>query len=193
MTDLAGKGYKDVALVVGADQKEAFGYLLKPAKSTGIEPYKSFGLDNLSVMSRQDTKAPGSDPESKDYHEGPRATPMRQALLDPNLSDEEKFSVWRSSMSPSLSDKEVLDMMKIAKDNLVKFNMPKPKTKKLKEFYRKIKPLLNNATPQQKQKLIQMLESVNAAQQAAIAINMKKKGKKSKKTVSETVDYLPEK
>lgn len=193
LTDLAGKGYKDVALVVGADQKEAFGYLLKPAKSTGIEPYKSFGLDNLSVISRQDTKAPGSDPESKDYHEGPRATPMRQALLDPNLSDEEKFSVWRSSMSPSLSDKEVLDMMKIAKDNLVKFNMPKPKTKKLKEFYRKIKPLLNNATPQQKQKLIQMLESVNAAQQAAIAINMKKKGKKSKKTVSETVDYLPEK
>lgn len=193
LTDLAGKGYKDVALVVGADQKEAFGYLLKPAKSTGIEPYKSFGLDNLSVMSRQDTKAPGSDPESKDYHEGPRATPMRQALLDPNLSDEEKFSVWRSSMSPSLSDKEVLDMMKIAKDNLVKFNMPKPKTKKLKEFYGKIKPLLNKATAQQKQKLIQMLESVNAAQQAAIAINMKKKGKKSKKTVSETVDYLPEK
>ena len=36
-------------------------------------------------------------------------------------------------------------------------------------------------------------EAANPAQQAAIAINMKKKGKKPKKTVSETVDYLPEK
>lgn len=193
LTDLGSKGYKDVALVVGADQKEAFGYLLKPAKSTGVEPYKSFGLDNLTIMSRQDTKAPGSDPNSKDYHEGPRATPMRQALLDPNMSDEEKFKVWRQSMSSSLSDKEVLDMMKIAKDNLVKFNMPKPKTRKLKEFYEKIKPLLSNATIEQKQKLLQILEAANAAQQAAIAINMKKQGKKPKKKVSESIDYLPEK
>lgn len=193
LTDLGSKGYKDVALVVGADQKEAFGYLLKPAKSTGVEPYKSFGLDNLTVMSRQDTKAPGSDPTSKDYHEGPRATPMRQALLDPNMSDEEKFKIWRQSMSSSLTDKEVLDMMKIAKDNLVKFNMPKPKGKKLKEFYEEIKPLLPNATLEQKQKLLKMLEAANLAQQAAIAINMKKRGKKPKKSVSETIDYLPEK
>jgi len=196
LTDLGSKGYKDVALVVGADQKEAFGYLLKPAKSTGVEPYKSFGLDNLTVMSRQDTKAPGSDPSSKDYHEGPRATPMRNALLDPNMSEEEKFKIWRDSMSLSLSDKEILDMMKIAKDNLVKFNMPKPKGKKLKEFYRKMQPLLPNATLEQKQKLLKMLEAANLAQQAAIAINMKKrnkKPKKSKKSVSETIDYLPEK
>lgn len=193
LTDLANKGYKDVILVVGADQKEAFGYLLKPAKSTGVEPYKSFGLDNLTVMSRQDTKAPGSDPKSKDYHEGPRATPMRQALLDPNMSDSEKFKVWRSSMSATLSDKEILDMMKIAKDNLVKFNMPKPKVKKLKEFYDKIKTLLPSASTEQKHKLLELLEAATMAQQAAIAINMKKQGKKPKKKVSETIDYLPEK
>jgi Family of unknown function (DUF6267) len=194
LTDLGTKGFKDVALVVGADQKEAFGYLLKPAKSTGVEPYKSFGLDNLTVMSRQDTKAPGSDPSSKDYHEGPRATPMRQVLLDPTKSEEEQFKVWRDAMSSTLSDEEVLDMMKLAKDNLVKFNMPKPKaSKKLKEFIEQIKPLLPNATVEQKQKLLKMLEAANAAQQAAIAINMKKRGKKPKKTVSETVDYLPEK
>ena len=194
LADLGSKGYKDVALVVGADQKEAFGYLLKPAKSTGVEPYKSFGLDNLTVMSRQDTKAPGSDPSSKDYHEGPRATPMRQVLLDPTKTEEEQFKVWRDAMSSTLSDEEVLDMMKLAKDNLVKFNMPKPKaSKKLKEFIEQIKPLLPNATVEQKQKLLKMLEAANAAQQAAIAINMKKKGKKPKKTVSETVDYLPEK
>ena len=194
LTDLGSKGFKDVVLVVGADQKEAFGYLLKPAKSTGVEPYKSFGLDNLIVMSRQDTKAPGSDPSSKDYHEGPRATPMRQVLLDPTKSEEEQFKVWRDAMSKTLSDEEVLDMMKLAKDNLVKFNMPKPKaSKKLKEFVEQIKPLLPNATVEQKQKLLKMLEAANAAQQAAIAINMKKRGKKPKKTVSETIDYLPEK
>jgi hypothetical protein len=194
LTDLAAKGYNDVQLVVGADQKDAFGYLLKPAKSTGVEPYKSFGLDNLTVMSRQDTKAPGSDPDSKDYHEGPRATPMRQALLDPNMTDEEKFAVWRQSMSPSLSDDEVMNMMKIAKDNLVKFNMPKPKVKKLKEFLESVKPLLKTATPEQLVKIREMMnEAANAAQQAAIAISMKKAGKKPKKKTSESVDYLDEK
>lgn len=198
LTDLANKGYKDVALVVGADQKEAFGYLLKPAKSTGVEPYKSYGLDSLTVMSRQDTKAPGSDPGSKDYHEGPRATPMRQVLLDPNKSEQEQFSVWRDAMSPSLSDKEVMDMMKIAKDNLFKFNATKGK--KLKEYIDIIKPLIPTATVEQQQQFYKLLseakkqfEAANPAQQAAIAISMKKAGKKPKKKVSETVDYLPEK
>ena len=209
LTDLASKGYKDVSLVVGADQKDAFGYLLKPAKSTGVEPYKSFGLDNLTVMSRQDTKAPGSDPSSKDYHEGPRATPMRQVLLDPNRSEQEQFAVWRQAMSPQLSDEEVLNMMKIAKDNLSKFNMPKakpvkakldakPKGRKLKEFIDGVKPLVELATPEQRQKIKKVLENIkaqmeaaNPAQQAAIAINMKKKGKKPK--VKESTDYLPEK
>ncbi len=180
LADLASKGYKDVALVVGADQKEAFGYLLKPAKSTGVEPYKSFGLDNLSIMSRQDTKAPGSDPGSKDYHEGPRATPMRQALLDPNMSDQDKFKIWRQSMSKSLSDQEVLNMMKIAKDNLVKFNMPKPKKPKLKEFIETVKPLLKTATSEQKQRLYSLLSEA-------------KKQLEANDIISKSVDYLPEK
>jgi hypothetical protein len=178
LTDLAVKGYKDVQLVVGADQKDAFGYLLKPAKSTGVEPYKSFGLDNLTVLSRQDTKAPGSDPSSKDYHEGPRATPMRQALLDPNMTDEEKFKVWRQSMSSSLSDEEVMNMMKIAKDNLVKFNMPKPKSRKLKEYLERMLPLMSNATSEQKAKLKQLIESYK---------------KPVKVATNPAPDYLPEK
>jgi len=183
LTDLAAKGYKDVQLVVGADQKDAFGYLLKPAKSTGVEPYKSFGLNNLTVMSRQDTKAPGSDPTGKDYHDGPRATPMRQVLLDPSKSEQEQFSIWRQSMSPSLSDEEVMNMMKIAKDNLIKFTMPKPKVKldkakgrKLKEFMQKTKPLLATASVEQKRKFVQILESF--------------KDVSLEKTVP---DYLPEK
>jgi len=209
LTDLGTKGYKNVDLVVGADQKDAFSYLLKPAKSTGVEPYKSFGLDSLNVMSRQDTKAPGSDPTGKDYHEGPRATPMRQVLLDPNKSEEEQFAVWRQSMSSSLSDDEVLNMMRVAKDNLSKFNMPKPKSakldtkpkgKKLKEFLDNLKPLVETATPEQVARLTKIIaevkkqyEAANPAQQAAIAINMKKQGKKPKKKTSESIDYLPEK
>jgi len=202
LTDLGSKGYKDVALVVGADQKDAFGYLLKPAKSTGVEPYKSFGLDSLSVMSRQDTKAPGSDIDSKDYHEGPRATPMRQVLLDPSKNEQEQFSVWRQAMSPSLSDEEVLNMMNIAKDNLQKFTSEKPKGRKLKEALEKIKLLLPEATIEEQKVLLDKLvevkkqleieEAVNPAQQAAIAINMKEKGQKPKKKVKESADYLPE-
>ena len=149
------------------DQKEAFKYLLNPAKSTGIPPYKSFGLENMNVMSRQDTKAPGSDISSSDYVEGPRATPMRQVLLDPTKTDKEQFNVWRQAISPMISDQEVLDMMKVAKDNLLKFNKPKPvkpkidttaKGRKLKEFIEKVKPMVKNMTNEQKIKLYKFLE-----------------------------------
>jgi hypothetical protein len=43
--------------------------------------------------------------------EGPRATPMRAALSDPNISDDEKFQIWRDAMSPELSDEEVRELM----------------------------------------------------------------------------------
>ena len=167
MQGLSNQGYKNVTLVVGADQKDAFGYMTRPDKS-GIEPYKSWGLDNLTVLSRQDTKAPGSDVNSKDYHEGPRATPMREVLLDPNKSEEEQFKVWRQSMSAALSDEEVLQMMRLAKENLLKFNMPKPKVKKasimnkdkLKEYIDSIKPLLGEATSEQKEKYYSTLSEI---------------------------------
>jgi hypothetical protein len=167
LAGLASKGYKDVTLVVGADQKEAFKYLINPAKSTGIPPYITFGLENLNVMSRQDTKAPGSDTSKSDYVEGPRATPMRQVLLDPTKTEKEQFDVWRQSMSNVLSDKEVLNMMNVAKANLQKFNAPKAKSvkidkdakgRKLKEFITKVKPLLNTMTNEQKVKLYNFLK-----------------------------------
>jgi hypothetical protein len=156
---LGQQGYKNVTLVVGADQKNAFGYMTRPDKS-GVEPYKNWGLDNLTVLSRQDTQAPGSDPNRPDYHEGPRATPMRQVLMDPNKSEQEQFQVWRQSMSPSLNDKEVLDMMRLAKDNLAKFNMPKPKGSKLKEFIQRVRPLLKEANIQQKYKVLKLIKEM---------------------------------
>ena len=161
IADLASKGYNSVTLIVGEQEKAAFGYLTKPAKD-GIPPYKKFGLDSLHVMSRQDTRAPGSDPSKPDYHEGPRATPMRQVLMDPNKSEKEQFDVWRKAMSPSLSDEEVLQMMRTAKENLAKFNLPKPKGRKLKEFIEKYKALLEHATPEQKVKIYQQLSEAKS-------------------------------
>lgn len=192
IANLAANGYKDVTLVVGADQKDAFGYMLRPDKS-GVEPYKNWGLDSLTIMSRQDTKAPGSDTSSPDYHEGPRATPMRQVLMDPNKSEQEQFQVWRQSMSPNISDKEVLDMMRLAKENLAKFNMPKPKGRKLKEYVERIKKLLPTATVEQKAKIYEMMvvyktklgEEKQDVAQAKHVVN--------KIQVSESQDYLEEK
>ena len=183
ITDLATKGYKDVTLIVGADQKDAFGYLVKPAKSTGVEPYKSFGLNSLSVMSRQDTKAPESDPASIDYHEGPRATPMREILLDPTKSEKEQFILWRQSMSKSLTDEEVLNLMRIAKENLIKFNAPKDftKKKKLKEYMQKALSNIEKATPTQKESFVKIIKEAESIL------------KNTRKTVPAYPDYLPEK
>ena len=159
LANLATKGITDVTLVVGADQKNAFGYLTRPDKS-GVPPYKNFGLDSLTVMSRQDTKAPGSDKSKPDYHEGPRATPMREILLDPNKTEQEQFAVWRKAMSPSLDDSEVLDMMNTAKQNLVQFHTPKPRRKasKIKEHIAKMRPLLKEATVEQQYKMLKLMK-----------------------------------
>jgi hypothetical protein len=69
----------------------------------------------------------------------------------------------------------------------------------LKSLYARIKPLINEASPEQKEKLFRVLEAAkkkfeaaNPAQQAAIAINKKKQGSKPK-NVSESQDYLEEK
>jgi|LakMenE01Jun11ns_1017448.scaffolds.fasta_scaffold9896671_1 TonB family protein len=78
---------------------------------------------------------------------------------------------------------------------------PKPANtnEDLKSLYTRIKPLINEAPPEQKEKLFKILEAAkknfeaaNPAQQAAIAISMKKQGKKPA-NVSEAVDYLDEK
>jgi len=104
LTQLAQHGYTDATVIVGADQKAAFQYLVRPAKD-GVEPYKTFGLNNLHVISRQETNDPSAG------EEGPRATPMRTALSDPNMADEEKFKTWRDAMSPEIDDDEVRNLM----------------------------------------------------------------------------------
>ena len=166
LANLATKGITDVTLVVGADQKDAFGYLTRPDKS-GVPPYKNFGLNSLTVMSRQDTKEPSSDVNSPDYHEGPRATPMREVLLDPDKTEQEQFAVWRQAMSPSLDDSEVLDMMNTAKQNLIQFHTPKPRRKasKIKEQITKLRPLLKEATVEQKYKILKLMKEAYALQE----------------------------
>jgi hypothetical protein len=161
--ELLTKGYTDATLVVGETEKDAFGYLTRP-DSSGNPAYKSFGWNNITVMSRQDTKAPGSDKSKPDYHEGPRATPMREVLLDPDKTEQEQFAVWRQAMSPTLDDKEVLDMMNTAKQNLVQFHTPKPRRKasKIKEQIAKMRPLLKEASVEQQYRMLKLLKEFSA-------------------------------
>jgi hypothetical protein len=98
-------GYTEMTLVVGADQKNAFQFLARPTKSTGQLPIP---FDRVQVISRQDTDSETS------HLEGPRATPMRDILRDPNASDEDKFAVWRDAMPDALTDKQVLATMRLA-------------------------------------------------------------------------------
>lgn len=118
LQELAKLGYQGVVLVVGADQKESFKYLEKPNKE-GVPVYQSFGFSKLKVISRQETRSKFRG------EEGPRATPMRQALLDPNISDEEKYQVWRRDMPSALSDEQVADLMKKAQSRLLGANKKK--------------------------------------------------------------------
>ena len=148
LTELAEDGYQGVVLVVGADQKEAFKYLEKPNKE-GVPIYKSMGLKKLKVISRQETG------DSSANLEGPRATPMREILLHPEASEKQKFKVWRDAMPDALGDKEVMDLMHKAEARLMG---SVAKKKKIKEFVEKVKPLLSEASPEQKTKIFNMLK-----------------------------------
>lgn len=128
LSNLNQQGYKNAVVIVGADQVKAFQYLKqyngKPDKSGNV----AFNFDNLDVISRQET----SDPSREE--EGPRATPMRQVLLDPSKSEEEQFAVWRDAMSPQISDDEVRDLMNKAKERMMSMaSAPKKAPAKKKE------------------------------------------------------------
>lgn len=112
LSNINQQGYKNVIVVVGSDQVAAFQYLKKyngvPDKKGNV----AFNFDNLDVISRQETGDPSAG------EEGPRATPMRNILMDPSASDEQKFQVWRDAMSPQISDDEVRDLMNKAEQRM---------------------------------------------------------------------------
>jgi len=126
LSQLDHHGYTDVTVVVGADQVKALSYVKHyngtPDKAGKI-PYS---FNTLNVISRQETNDPSRE------EEGPRATPMRSVLTDPNASDEQKFQTWRDAMSPEISDDEVLDLMHKAHTRMQDFTKPKVKAKKEK-------------------------------------------------------------
>ncbi len=124
LANLNQQGYTSVTVVLGADQVKAFQYLKnynnKPDKSGNI----LYSFDNLDVISRQETGDPSAG------EEGPRATPMRQVLMDPSKSEQEQFAVWRDAMSPEIGDDEVRDLMNKAKERMTAMSAPKPKKAK---------------------------------------------------------------
>ena len=140
MGKLVQQGFTHIVLVVGEQEVAENEYLRRPDQS-GVSPAQQAGVKNLEIMSRQDTDAPGSrrrDPNSPrakeaDYEEGPRATDMRKVLLDPTKSEEEQLAVWRKDMphsswrtdiTGSVSDEEIVDLMRKAKARLLKAHTP---------------------------------------------------------------------
>jgi hypothetical protein len=126
LTQLDKHGYTDVTVVVGADQVKALSYVKQyngvPNKA-GETPYS---FNSLNVISRQETNDPSKE------EEGPRATPMRAVLTDPDATEEQKFQTWRNAMSPEISDAEVHELMNKAHERMQSFNKPKAKAKKEK-------------------------------------------------------------
>jgi hypothetical protein len=126
LAKIAGEGFSKVILIVGEQEKASFSFLTRPDKS-GVPPYQRAGLTDLEIISRQDTTEPSSVKGGPEYQEGPRATPMRQVLLDPSKSEEEQFAVWRRDMPDNLSDEEVKDLMLKAKQRMAAVPVSKGK------------------------------------------------------------------
>jgi hypothetical protein len=118
-------GYTACTVVVGAAEVNALSYVKNyngVADKVGNIPFNF--TDGLQVISRQETNDPSKD------EEGPRATPMRDILMDPNATENQKFAIWRDAMNPEISDDEVRDLMHKAEQRMKDF--AKPKAKKTK-------------------------------------------------------------
>jgi len=103
------------------------------------------------VIKRQDVD------DAAQAEEGPRATPMREILKDPNASDEQKFAVWRDAMPDALNDKEVLALMQKASQRMGEFK-PATKKAKIKEFIQRVRPMLKEASVEKKIQVLKLLK-----------------------------------
>ena len=156
LTRLDKHGYTDVTVVVGADQVKALSYVKQYNGVPNKAGETMYSFNSLNVISRQETNDPSKD------EEGPRATPMRAVLTDPNATDEQKFQTWRNAMSPEISDAEVRELMNKAHERMQSFSKPKAKAKKEKVADEGIMGLLGKAAPAVK-KPASSLSSMRAA------------------------------
>jgi hypothetical protein len=104
LVEVQEQGFDDLVFIVGADQKNSFKFLAGTNKSG----QKNLPFNSVKVMSRQETDTSASELE------GPRATPMREVLKNPQASTEEKFKYWRDAMPDALDDGKVMTLMKLA-------------------------------------------------------------------------------
>jgi hypothetical protein len=141
LTRLDKHGYTDVTVVVGADQVKALSYVKQYNGVPNKAGETMYSFNSLNVISRQETNDPSKE------EEGPRATPMRAVLTDPNATEEQKFQTWRDAMSPEISDAEVHELMNKAQERMQSFSKPKARAKKEKVADEGIMSLLGKAAP----------------------------------------------
>jgi hypothetical protein len=116
LSKLQEHGYKKVIVVLGEAEVNKFQYLKNYNGKSTKKGEVLYTFESIDVISRQQTNDPSRTLA------GPRATDMRNVLLDPTKLDEDKFAVWRDSMSPKLDDNEVHMIMKLAEHRLKNIN-----------------------------------------------------------------------
>jgi hypothetical protein len=108
LEEVQEQGFENLVFVVGEDQKNSFKFLQGKTKAgIPVLPYSQ-----VQVISRQDVATKLNIPELKVA--GPRATPMREILRNPQATTEQKFKYWRDAMPKALSDGQVMKIMKLA-------------------------------------------------------------------------------
>jgi hypothetical protein len=166
LTRLDKHGYTDVTVVVGADQVKALSYVKQYNGVPNKAGETMYSFNSLNVISRQETNDPSKD------EEGPRATPMRAVLTDPDATEEQKFQTWRNAMSPEISDAEVHELMNKAHERMQSFSKPKVRAKKEKVADEGIMSLLGKAAPAVKKPAssLSSMRSATAADNVADAL-----------------------
>ena len=172
--------YDRIIVMVGDDRYEGFKKWMEHLSKRMKNPqYPGFEHVEFHVENTpRDTESGGT---------GVSFTDCRKVLESPNLSEEQQLAFWCRAFDV---DKLGISWIKQLMDTSRKGMGIKQMTKKekLKEFIQRARPMLKEATVEKKLEVLQFIkesiqdieEAGSPAQQAAIAINMKKNHKKPK-------------
>lgn len=162
--------YDKIIIMVGEDQKD-----MKIAQALMKAVNKFPGYEHVSVVLNPTPRGTGIS-----------FTQLRNALNDPNLTEQQKLAYWSKAFDvKKLGADYIKQLMNITKKGMSDLK------EQIREFIEKVKPLLPTATDEQKEKIVSILESAKVQLEKS---NKNKVASKMPNTqVTENTDYLPEK
>ena len=157
--------YNKIVLIVGSDRYDGFKNWMDSLEQRMKDPV---AVDKYGGTQNQvDFETIRSERDADKGGTGISFTMLRDILKNPKASEQDKLNLWTKAFdTETLGIEWVKKLMTITNTNMQAFHLTEStnKMENIQNLIDKIKPLLGEASSQQKTKLVDLLESFNAKQ-----------------------------